>query len=108
MGYIDPDVWMSLKQAATKWGCHYMTVYRNWSRIPSDERVRVGQHYYIWRHTKFRPNSRSGRPVTTYKGRTNDPKVRQAIPKLPRDLRTCSESEKEVWLALIDRVLEKP
>lgn len=108
MDYLDPEIWMTLVQAAEKWGCHRNTVYRNWPKVPKEERLRHNGALYIWRHTKFRPQRGSGHPPVTYYGMTKKKRVRDAYPNMPTDLSALPPQKREIWLALIDAAVESP
>ena len=96
---------LTLAEAAAFFGCHLMTLYRNWPLIPAEDRITVGSQKFISRHTKWRPNT-PGRPISTYGGRTLDPAVRAALPDCPHDLSRLTPIQREVWIARIDALQE--
>ena len=98
--------WLSLREAADFFGCHYSTLLRNWPKIPKTDRVKTGTQKWIWGGTSWRPNGKAGRPVTTYGGRTTLPQVREALPGCPHDLSTVTADKRELWMAKVDAVLE--
>lgn len=107
MDYLDPDIWMTLKQAAEEWGCHHNTVYNNWPRIPVDERLKHKGSLYIWRGTKFRPQKKAGRPPVNYYRKAKVRRVRDKYPNLPTNLSRLTPEKRELWLALIDAAYEE-
>jgi hypothetical protein len=105
--YIDPEIWMTLRQAAEKWGVHYDTARRNFPAVPADERMIHQQCYYIWRDTKYRPLPK-GRPPKNHIRKTRAKRVREALPNLPPDLSQLTHAQREIWEAKIDAAFEVP
>jgi predicted ArsR family transcriptional regulator len=108
MKYIDPDIWMTLRQAAKAWGVHYETVRRNFPKIPATERLIHQNCYYIWRGTAYRPQRGPGRPYKNYARKTRLVGVQRALPDLPEDLGELPPAQRELWLAKIDAAVEHP
>jgi len=99
--------WLTLQEAADRFGCHYNTMYRNWSRLPEADRMKHGTQKFVSSTTRWRPFKR-GRACRSYKGLTLHPKVREALPNCPYSFVGLPPHIQEAWMARIDAVLETP
>jgi len=106
--YLDPEIWMTMKQAAEKWGCHYETVRRNFPLIPATERLVHKRGHYIWVHTPFRPQKRAGHPPVTYYKMLERKSVKEKLPNAPDRIDALPPQKREFFLAKVEAAMEPP